>query len=228
MINGKLFDHTLLKAETTTVDIDRICLEAKNYDLASVCVNPFWVKKCKENLINTSVKVCTVIGFPLGAESIDMKVNEMKSAINDGADEIDFVIHIGKLKENDFQYIDYELKRLREESKDLIIKAILEVCLLTDDQIRMASKLCSENNINYVKTSTGFSNGGATLHSVSLIKDSIGIHTKIKASTGIDSLSIVRDFCNLGVTRFGTSKGIKILHEQLNLIYVDKSPENKY
>ncbi len=228
MINGKLFDHTLLKAEATTSDINRLCQEAKEFDLASVCINPYWVTTCKENLANTSVKVCTVIGFPLGAEKISTKIQEMQNAIQDGADEIDFVIHVGKLIEEDYEYIDQELKSLREHSEGKTLKAILETYLLSDDQIRKASSLCSKNKIDFVKTSTGFAKGGATLHAVKLISESIVGSTQIKASTGIDSLSIVQDYIALGVTRFGTSKGIKIMSEQSNLEYIDTDQNSNY
>lgn len=208
---NKYIDHTLLKAYATEADIINLCYEAKDYDFMSVCVNPCFVKLAKEELKNSDVKVCTVIGFPLGENTIETKVFETKDAIKNGADEIDMVINISKVKDGQLDYTLHEIKSIREVCMNKILKVIIEICYLTDDEIVKVSKLCVEAKADFVKTSTGFGNGGATVEAVKLIKETIGNDASIKASGGIKSKEDFKKMVDAGATRIGTSNGKNLI-----------------
>ncbi|EKN37864.1 deoxyribose-phosphate aldolase, partial [Clostridium botulinum CFSAN001627] len=171
---SKYIDHTLLKPQATEKDILKLIEEAKTYDFASVCVNPSWVKLAYENLKDTDVKVCTVVGFPLGATSTASKVYETKVAIEDGADEIDMVISVGQLKSGNDEYVKEEIKKIVEASKNKLVKVIIETCLLTEEEKVKACTLSKEAGADYVKTSTGFSTGGAKPEDIKLMRETVG------------------------------------------------------
>ncbi len=210
---NKLIDHTLLKATATPEEIHILCEEAMEYKFMSVCVNTCYVKLAKIWLIGTDVKVCTVIGFPLGAMSTKSKVDETKNAISDGADEIDMVINIGMLKGGDTDYVYKEIKEVKKACKNKILKVILETCLLTDEEIVTASRLAMEAGADFVKTSTGFSSAGATVEAVTLMKYTVGERLGVKASGGIKTYSDMEKMVAAGATRIGTSSGVAIMKE---------------
>ena len=210
---NKLIDHTVLKAFATTSDIKKLCEEAKKYDFASVCVNPCNVKLAKELLENTDVLVCTVIGFPLGANTIEIKQAETIDAVNNGAEEIDMVINIGKAKEHDFDYITEEIKAVVDAANGNLVKVIMETCYLTDEEKREVCKCASLAGAQFVKTSTGFGTGGATKEDVSLMRNSILDTMSVKASGGVKTLSDLNEMVAAGANRIGASSGINIIKE---------------
>ncbi len=205
-------DHTLLKATATPNDIISLCKEAEQYNFFSVCVNSSYVALAKTQLTDSQVKICAVIGFPLGAMSTEAKVAEAKSALNDGADEIDMVINIGYLKGKDFDGVWKDIEAVKECMPNAILKVILETCYLEELEIIKASELAIQSGADFIKTSTGFGSGGATIHDIKLIqsiaKDS---SIKIKASGGIKDAKTALAYINLGVERLGTSSGIAIV-----------------
>lgn len=207
---SKYIDHTLLKAYAKEQDIYYLCQEAKEYDFKSVCVNPDFVSYAKKQLENTDVLVCTVIGFPLGANTTKVKVFEAVDAINNGADEIDMVINISKAKDQDFDYIYNEIKAVKEAIKDHTLKVIIETCYLTEDEIKNVSLMVKKANANFVKTSTGFGTGGATVENVKLIKEVVG-DFDIKASGGIKTKEDFNKMIDAGATRIGTSNGKNLI-----------------
>lgn len=211
---NKYIDHTLLKADATKDDIKNLCEEAIVYKFASVCVNSCWVEYCKELLKDTKVKVCSVAGFPLGAGDEDAKAFEIIRCVVNGADEIDVVINIGKVKSHDYDSVRKELHGLRFAAKDKCLKVILETCLLTDEEIVKACELCVEEHVDYVKTSTGFSTGGATVEAVKLMYDTVKGNCKVKASGGIRNLEDMKKMIHAGAERIGTSAGVKILSKE--------------
>lgn len=184
---NRIIDHTLLKPEASEEQIEKLVKEAIEYNFFSVCVNPTWVKKCAEMLKDTGVKVCTVIGFPLGANTLETKVFETKNALDNGADEIDMVINIGYMKSKKFDEVENEIAELAKicHDKDAILKVILENCLLTKDEIKKACQLADKAGADFVKTSTGFSTSGADAEDVKLMKESVSDRVKVKASGGI-------------------------------------------
>ena len=209
-------DHTLLKATANESDIIKLCKEAIKYDFFSVCVNSCYVVLAKQQLQNTPVKICSVVGFPLGAMSTKAKETETEQAINDGADEIDMVINIGLLKSEKFDAVLQDIKTVKKSVSNKTLKVILETCYLEDFEVIKASELAIQAGADYIKTSTGFGTGGATIHDVKLMKSVIdNCGTKIKASGGIRDLETALKYINLGVERIGTSSGTKII-EQLN------------
>lgn len=208
---NKYIDHTLLKPDAKIEDIDKLCLEAIEYDFASVCVNPCFVRYCSEKLKDSDVKVCTVIGFPLGATSTEAKVFETKQAVKDGADEIDMVINVSHLKANDDEYELNEIKKIRKACKGKILKVIIETCLLTDEEKIKICKIAKKAKADFVKTSTGFSTGGATVHDVKLMKKAVGKNVKVKASGGIRDYETFMDMIKAGAERVGASSGVKIM-----------------
>lgn len=210
---NKFIDHTLLKPNATYSQIENLCKEAKTYDFASVCVNPSWVKTCSNLLKDSNVKVCTVIGFPLGATSTKSKVYEAACSIDDGADEIDMVINIGKLKDEDYQYVENEIKELRKACKDKILKVIIETCLLSDQEKVKACLLAKEAKADFVKTSTGFSTGGATVDDVKLMRHTVGKDMGVKASGGVRTKEDMMKMIEAGATRIGTSNGVALVKE---------------
>ena len=211
---AKMIDHTNLKASTVKEEILRLTQEAKDYQFASVCVNPTWVELAAQELKGTDVKVCTVIGFPLGANTKEVKVYETKDAIEKGAEEIDMVINIAKLKDGDDDYVESEIAGVVEASKGkAIVKVIIETCLLTDDEKKQVCSLAVKAGADFVKTSTGFSTGGATVEDVALMKQTVGAHVGVKASGGIRSKEDAQAMVHAGATRIGASSGIAIVTE---------------
>lgn len=207
-------DHTLLKASATEKDIKNLCKEAKEYEFFSVCVNPGYVKSCKKYLKGTNVKVCTVIGFPLGANNSKVKLFEAKKAIVDGADEIDVVMNIGKFKDKKYTYVGKELAKIVDLcNKKVLVKVIIETCYLTKEEILKACQLVYECGVDYVKTSTGYGTDGAKVEDVRAMKEVCKDKLKIKASGGIKTLAQVEEFILAGAERIGTSSGINIVKE---------------
>lgn len=209
---NKLIDHTLLKPEATTDQVLVLCQEAKEYDFMSVCVNPHYVETCADALKGTDVAVCTVVGFPLGMNTTETKVFETKKAIDDGATEIDMVINVGALKEGNYDYVREEIRTLKEATGDLILKVIIETCLLNKDEIRIVSKLAVEAGADFVKTSTGFSTGGATVEDVRIMRETVGPNVGVKASGGVRSLEDLEAMVEAGATRIGASSGVAIMN----------------
>ena len=211
---AKMIDHTNLKASTVKEEILKLTKEAKEYQFASVCVNPTWVELAAQELKGTDVKVCTVIGFPLGANTKEVKVFETKDAIEKGAEEIDMVINIAKLKDGDDDYVESEIAGVVEASKGkAIVKVIIETCLLTDDEKKQVCNLAVKAGADFVKTSTGFSTGGATIEDVALMKQTVGAHVGVKASGGIRSKEDAQAMVHAGAARIGASSGIAIVTE---------------
>ena len=210
---AKYIDHTLLKATTTEMQIKTLCQEAKDYNFKAVCVNGCWVPLVSQLLKDSQVLVATVVGFPLGAMCTEAKVNEAKDAINNGADEIDMVLNVGWLKSQHFDNAQYDITQVKNAIGDNLLKVILETCYLTDDEKRKACGLAIAAGADYVKTSTGFGTGGATLQDVKLIKEAIGDKALIKASGGIGDRETALQYIEQGVSRIGTSSGIKLVTE---------------
>lgn len=207
-------DHTLLRSDALTSDIKKLCQEAIKYEFFSVCVNPCYIKIAKKYLKNSSVKVCSVIGFPLGANTSKTKVYEAKQAIKDGVDEIDVVINIAKLKEKKYRYLEKELNDIVKIAKgNTIVKAIIETCLLTKEEIKIACEIVYASGVDYVKTSTGFSKYGATIEDVELIKEVCKDKMLIKASGGINDFNKMKELIAAGANRIGTSHSVQIMQE---------------
>lgn len=209
---NKLIDHTALKPNTTRESILKLITEAKTYDFASVCVNPCWIELAHQELKNTDVKVCTVIGFPLGANTTEVKVFEAKDAIEKGAQEIDMVINIAMLKDKEYDYVENEIHQIVEAAKDkAIVKVIIETCLLTDEEKIKACELSQKAGADFVKTSTGFSTGGATVHDIALMRKTVGAEMGVKASGGVHTHEEALAMVEAGATRIGASAGVKLL-----------------
>lgn len=208
---NKYIDHTLLKADATNEQITKLCNEAKEYDFASVCVNTSYVPLCKELLKDSDVNVCCVVGFPLGAMDTVSKAFEAKTAVTNGAKEVDMVINIGKLKDKDYDYVTNDIKEVVLASKPAIVKVIIETCLLTDEEKVEACKCAMKANAEFVKTSTGFSTNGATVEDVALMKKTVGDTCKVKAAGGIRSYEDAMKMIEAGADRLGCSAGIKIM-----------------
>ena len=209
---NKLIDHTALKPNTNKESILKLIAEAKTYDFASVCVNPCWVELAHQELKNTDVKVCTVIGFPLGANTTEVKVFETKDAIEKGAQEIDMVINIAMLKDKEYDYVENEIHQIVEAAKDkAIVKVIIEACLLTDEEKIKACELSQKAGADFVKTSTGFSTGGATVHDIALMRKTVGADMGVKASGGVHTHEEALAMVEAGATRIGASAGVKLL-----------------
>lgn len=209
---NKYIDHTILKPETTQEQVEKILSEAKEYDFASVCVNPTWVSLAAESLKDTDVKVCTVIGFPLGANTSAVKAFETEDAIANGADEIDMVINVGALKAGNDALVLDDIKAVVDASGDKLVKVIIETCLLTDDEKVRACQLSKEAGADYVKTSTGFSSGGATVADVALMRKTVGPDMGVKASGGARSYEDAIAFIEAGASRIGASSGVAIMN----------------
>lgn len=206
-----LIDHTLLKPDSTQAQIDLLIDEAIEYEFASVCVNPTWVAYANERLKDTPVKVCTVIGFPLGATTSSSKAFETADAIEKGADEIDMVINIGAAKDGRFADVQSDIEMVVQASGDKLVKVIIETCLLTDDEKIKACQAAMAAGADFVKTSTGFSTGGATVSDVALMHRTVGEALGVKASGGARSLDDVKRLVEAGATRIGTSSGVAIV-----------------
>jgi len=208
-----MIDHTLLKPDATADKIAQLCFEAKKYHFASVCVNPTNVKLCADLLRGSDVKVCTVIGFPLGATTTEVKVAETKNALDNGATEIDMVMNIGALKAGDTELVAHDIHEVVQatHAANAILKVIIETALLTDEEKTVACLLAKEAGADYVKTSTGFSSGGATVHDVALMRKAVGPNLGVKAAGGIHSHEEAEQMIAAGATRIGASAGIKII-----------------
>jgi len=204
-------DHTLLKADATAAQITTLCDEARQYQFASVCVNSGYVPLAAEQLADSEVKVCSVVGFPLGAMSTEAKVFETEQAIRDGADEIDMVINVGCLKSGLLDAVRGDIAAVRDASRGKILKVIFETVLLDDEEIVTLCEICTDVGVDFVKTSTGFGGGGATLEDVALMKRSIGKNLQVKASGGIRDYATAAAMIDAGATRLGVSAGIAIV-----------------
>ncbi|WP_127717541.1 deoxyribose-phosphate aldolase [Halobacteriovorax sp. HLS] len=212
-------DHTLLKQDATRQQILDLCLEAKKYNFATVCINPSWIETAYEQLRGTDVGVCTVIGFPLGATLSSVKAFETNAAIEAGASEVDMVINIGALKDKQDELVLNDIKAVVDAALSVPVKVILETCLLNDEEIIRACKLCEKAGARFVKTSTGFSTGGATLDHVKLMKSSVSEKVLVKASGGVRDLAAAKEMIAAGANRLGTSSGIKIINGEVSDSY---------
>ena len=211
MAYNKLIDHTLLKQDATPEQIIALCEEAKQFDFMSVCVNPAYVPLAAKCLEGSDVKVCTVIGFPLGMNLTRTKVEEAELAIKEGADEIDMVINVGMLKAGHDQFVEEEIRELKAVAGQKVLKVIIETCLLTDEE-KVRACIASKNaGADFVKTSTGFSTGGATVHDVALMRKTVGPEMGVKASGGVRTHEDLLAMVEAGATRIGTSNGTKII-----------------
>ena len=208
---NKMIDHTVLKADTPLETVKRICDEAMEYGFASVCINPCHVAYCDIHLKDSDVNVCTVIGFPLGANTSAVKAFETKDAIANGADEIDMVMNIGALKDKNYDLVRDDVKAVVEAANGTLVKVILETCLLTEDEIKKACELCVEAKADYVKTSTGFSTRGATIEDVRIMKEAVHGKAKVKAAGGVRTPEDMVKIVAAGADRIGTSAGCSLV-----------------
>ena len=208
---NKYIDHTLLKPDASQEQIETLIEEAKKYDFASVCVNPTWVNFAAQALKATDVKVCTVIGFPLGANTPELKAFETSDAIQNGANEVDMVINIGALKSRNFELVERDIRAVVEAAKGTLVKVIIETCLLTDNEKVRACQIAQKAGADFVKTSTGFSTGGATVADVALMRKTVGPDMGVKASGGARSYEDALAFIKAGATRIGASSGVAIM-----------------
>lgn len=208
---NQYIDYTLLKPESTQEQIDHLLSEAVEYQFASVCVNPTWVAHCSKTLAGTGVKVCTVVGFPLGANTSSVKAFETKDAIANGADEIDMVINVGQLKSGQYEVVEADIRAVVEASQDKLVKVIIETCLLTNDEKVKACQLAVSAGADFVKTSTGFSAAGATVEDIVLMRETVGPNIGVKAAGGARSYEDAEAFIEAGATRIGTSSGVAIV-----------------
>lgn len=214
MKKSKYIDHTLLKPQATKAQILKLCDEALEYDFASVCVNPYWVKTCAEKLKGSDVMVCTVIGFPLGATTSETKAFETKQAIAQGADEVDMVMNIGALIDGDTDTVIKDIEAVVEAANGKCVKVILETCLLSDEQITLACECCVKAKATFVKTSTGFSTAGANPHVVKVMVDAVKGACKVKAAGGVRTPEEMDEMISIGADRIGTSSGVKLMNNE--------------
>ena len=210
---NKMIDHTVLKADTPLETVKRICDEAMEYGFASVCINPCHVAYCADYLKDSDVNVCTVVGFPLGANTSAVKAFETKDAIANGADEIDMVMNIGALKDKNYDLVRDDVKAVVEAANGTLVKVILETCLLTEDEIKKACELCVEAKADYVKTSTGFSTRGATIEDVQIMKAAVQGKAKVKAAGGVRTHEAMVKIVEAGADRIGTSAGCSLVEK---------------
>ena len=210
---AKMIDHTLLKPDATQQEIAQLCFEARKYGFASVCVNPTWVSLCAQLLQGSQVKVCTVIGFPLGATASETKAFETETAIRQGATEIDMVINVGALKARDLETVAKDIRGVvnAAHARNIIVKVIIETVLLTDEEKTIACLIAKEAGADFVKTSTGFAGGGATAHDVELMRRTVGPQMGVKASGGVRTFEDAASMIKAGATRIGASAGVKII-----------------
>lgn len=209
---NKYIDHTNLNNTSTLKDIEKLCNEAIKYKFASVCVYPYYVPLVANLLKDTNINVCTVIGFPSGMNTKDVKVFEAINAVENGADEIDMVINIAALKNKDYEYIKEEIEEIRDAIDGKVLKVIIETCLLTKEEIIKMTEICNETFVNFIKTSTGFSTSGAKVEDIKLINKHKNDVLEIKASGGIKDYDTMIDMINVGATRIGTSHGVEIMN----------------
>ena len=211
MTYNQYIDHTLLRSNATQEELLKLCDEAVVNSFASVCVNPFWVPLCKEALKGSNVKVCTVIGFPLGATSTESKAHETQVALAQGAEEFDMVINIGALKDKQDEVVLNDIKAVVKAAHGKTVKVIIETCLLTEEEKIRACELCVLAKAHFVKTSTGFSTGGATFEDVKLMKDTVKGQCKVKAAGGVKTSEDLKKMIEAGADRIGTSSGVKLI-----------------
>lgn len=212
---NKLIDHTILRPDATIDKIRKLCIEAKEYGFYSVCVNSAYVNVAYNFLLHSDVKVCSVVGFPLGAMMKEAKAYETKVAVDSGADEIDMVVNVGFLKSKKIDLFERDIKKVRDACHASVLKVIIETCLLTDEEKVLACKIAKECGANFVKTSTGFSTGGATEHDVKLMREAVGKEMGVKASGGIKTYEDAIKMVEAGANRLGTSSGIAIMKSAL-------------
>ena len=208
---AKYIDHTLLKPQASQADIIKLCQEARVYNFCSVCVNPYWVSFCKQQLHGSDVKVCTVIGFPLGANTTDTKIFEAKKALQDGADELDMVINLGAVKSGDWDTVFNDIQAVRNAGENFTLKVIIETSVLTDEEKVKVCQLAEKAGADFVKTSTGFTGGGATVADVTLMRQTVSNHVQVKASGGVRTREDFDAMLQAGATRIGASAGVKII-----------------
>lgn len=213
----QMIDHTILKPEATLEDIVQLCKEAKENEFKAVCVNPCWIKICSRELENTDVKIATVVGFPLGANTTETKVFETKDALEKGATEIDMVINVGAIKSKDYVFVENDIKEVVKAAKGNTVKVILETCLLDKEEIVEACKISKKAGAHFVKTSTGFGSDGAKVEDVKLMKETVGKDMEVKASGGIRDIVKAKEMINAGATRLGTSSGVNLVKGNENL-----------
>ena len=216
MKTSKYIDHTVLKPETTKAQIIALCEEAKTHDFASVCVNPTWVSLCAKELQKTDVLVCTVIGFPLGATLKEVKAFETKLSIEAGATEIDMVINVGEAKDGNWDAVYEDIKAVVDAANGVLVKVIIETCFLTDDEKVKACEMAVKAGAQYVKTSTGFGTGGATVEDVRLMRKTVGKEIGVKASGGVRTGNDMEAMVEAGATRIGTSGGVALVQGKEN------------
>ncbi len=210
---AKYIDHTNLKQYAKKDDIIALCREAKEYGFKSVCINPCWVELAKNELENSGVEISSVVGFPLGAGMTEAKAHETSLAVANGASEIDFVMNIGRLKDGDIEFVRNEIATVKKCAKTAVLKVIIECCLLTDAEKKLACEACVAAGADFVKTSTGFSTGGATAEDVRLMRKALGNNAKIKAAGGIRDAKTAIEMIEAGADRIGTSSGVNIVKE---------------
>lgn len=211
---SKYIDHTNLKADASQADIKKLCDEAKRYNFFSVCVNPSWIRFCKEELKGSNVKVCTVIGFPLGQMTTEAKVFETKDAIAKGADEIDMVLNISKLKAKELDYVTNEIAEIKKATGKHILKVIIETCLLSEQDKINACHCVEKSGADFIKTSTGFSTAGAKIEDIKLFKNNLSDKVLIKAAGGVSNPKDLEDFIETGANRIGTSRGVSLMKNE--------------
>ncbi|KXZ39534.1 deoxyribose-phosphate aldolase [Alkalithermobacter thermoalcaliphilus JW-YL-7 = DSM 7308] len=209
---AKIIDHTVLKAQTTEADVKKVCKEAKEYGFFSVCINPAYIELAKKELEGSDVKVCTVIGFPLGANTPEVKAFETKDAIQKGADEVDMVINIGALKDKKYDYVQKDIKAVVDAAdKKALVKVIIETCYLTDEEKKIACELAKKAGADYVKTSTGFGTGGSTPQDIKLMRETVGQNMGVKASGGVRTEEDAKAVIEAGASRIGASSSVAIV-----------------
>lgn len=208
---NRYIDHTLLKQDASIEQIEKLCKEAIEHDFFSVCINPWYIPACKKFLTGSNVKVCTVIGFPLGSMTTEAKVYETKDAIAKGADEIDMVLNISQLKAKNLDYVVDEINKIKAECPNNILKVIIETCLLSEEEKINACKCVSQSNADFIKTSTGFGTGGATVADVKLLRQHTSSNKKVKAAGGVRTHQDLVDMVNAGAERIGTSRGVDLI-----------------
>ena len=211
---AQLIDHTLLAPDATAAQVEKLCAEAREHEFFSVCVSPNRVTLAAETLNGSAVKVCTVVGFPSGAHTTATKAFETENAVANGADEIDMVINIGAVKDADWQLVEDDIRGVVQASGEALVKVILETCLLTDDEIVAACRAAQNAGADFVKTSTGFSSGGATTHAVRLMRETVGPDMGVKASGGVRTAEALRQMVDAGANRIGASAGAALLGEE--------------
>lgn len=225
---ASMIDHTVLKPGTTREQVVQYCRQAIEHNFASVCINPCFVKLVAQELKNSEVKTCTVIGFPLGSNTTEVKAYEAKKAVEEGAQEVDMVINVGALKEGDLEYVENDIAQVVKASQGALVKVIIETCLLTDQEKVTVCTLAKKAGAHFVKTSTGFSTGGATSADIALMRKTVGDSIGVKASGGVRSLQEALAMIEAGANRIGTSSGLAIMNEMNGAIVQNSETSGTY